>query len=249
MRLDEIKENRMYDEFAHLWPLISAPADYAEEARHWRDILRDKLGEGRHHILELGVGGGNNLSHLTSEYEATAVDISEKMLENSRKLNPGVEHIVGDMRTIRLERTFDAVLIHDAINYMRSEDDLKATFATAAVHLRPGGVFVIAPDYTTETFTDGTVHHDSSSLGDIHLKFIECDFDPDPNDTEATSLMVYLIREKGRVRVELDRHVFGLFSDTTWMQLIEEAGFAVVKASYDVHEDKRQAWLYVGVKL
>ena len=126
-----MKQNRMYDEFAHLWTLISAPEDYAEEARYWRDALREKLGPGRHEILELGVGGGNNLSHLTSGFQATAVDISEKMLANSTRLNPGVEHHVGDMRTVRLEREFKAVLIHDAISYLTTEDDLRKTFATA----------------------------------------------------------------------------------------------------------------------
>jgi len=35
------------------------------------------------------------------------------MLELSRTINPELEHLVGDMRTIRLGRTFDAVLIHD----------------------------------------------------------------------------------------------------------------------------------------
>lgn len=63
--------NRMYDEFAHLWSLISAPEDYANEAGYWRAILRAQLGPGRHEILELGVGGGNNLSHLTSGFKAT----------------------------------------------------------------------------------------------------------------------------------------------------------------------------------
>ena len=120
-----MKLNRMYDDFAHLWFLITPPEDYAEEAQHWRDALREKLGPGRHEILELGVGGGNNLSHLTNDFQATAVDLSEKMLQNSMKLNPGVEHHVGDMRNIRLEKTFKAVLIHDAIGYMLTEDDLR----------------------------------------------------------------------------------------------------------------------------
>ena len=58
---------RMYTEFARYWTLISDPADYAEEARYWREALRSRLGPGRHEILELGVGGGNNLSHLTDD--------------------------------------------------------------------------------------------------------------------------------------------------------------------------------------
>ncbi len=126
--MQNIKQNRLYEDLVHLWPFLSPPEDYAEEAKHWREILRAKLGSGKHHILELGVGGGNNLSHLTGEFKATAVDISEGMLEHSRKLNPDVEHIVGDMRSVRLNRKFDAVIIHDAIGYMFTENDLLATF-------------------------------------------------------------------------------------------------------------------------
>lgn len=108
----------MYDDLAYLWPLVSAPEGYAREASYWHKALREKLGAGRHSILELGVGGGNNLSHLTRDFQATAVDLSEKMLAHSKKLNPNVEHHVGDMRTVRLGGTFKAVIIHDAISYM-----------------------------------------------------------------------------------------------------------------------------------
>ena len=34
---------RMYDEFALLWPPISASEGYAEVAQHWRDALLEKL--------------------------------------------------------------------------------------------------------------------------------------------------------------------------------------------------------------
>src|SRR5262245_15324138 len=39
------------------------------------------------------------------------------------KLNPECEHIVGDMRSMQLDRTFDVVFIHDAIAYMTNESD------------------------------------------------------------------------------------------------------------------------------
>ena len=244
----EIKKNRMYDEFAHFWTLISKPEDYAEEASHWRRVLRDKLGEGRHEVLELGVGGGNNLSHLTGDFKATAVDISEKMLANSRKLNPDVEHFVGDMRTVRLGRTFKAVLIHDAINYMQTEEDLCAAFNTAREHLPPGGVLVTSPDYFLETFEDGVVRHRKQSEGKIELTYIEYDYDLDPIDSEYESVMFYLIRQKGQLRVELDRHVLGLFPLKTWLELMEEAGFVVEKYDCDVSAVRRQSFLLVGVK-
>ncbi len=247
MKARDIKQNQMYDEFAHLWQLVSAPEDYAEEARYWREILREKLGPGRHEILELGVGGGNNLSHLTDDFQATAVDLSEKMLANSIKLNPGVEHHVGDMRTVRLGRKFKAVLIHDAISYMLTEDDLRAAFATVAAHLDSGGVFVTAPDNFRETFKNHMVDSNTRSDGSTTLTHIEYQYDPDPDDTTVEAMMCYLIHENGELRVELDRHVIGLFPIQTWLDLMEEVGFDAEKRVYPVHEDNHEGWLLVGV--
>ena len=244
-----MKSNRMYDEFAHLWPLISAPEDYADEARYWRDALRERLGPGRHHVLELGVGGGNNLSHLTAEFDATAVDISEPMLANSRRLNPSVEHHVGDMRTVRLGRKFSAVLIHDAIAYMTTEADLRAAFKTARAHLDPGGVLLTAPDWYTETFHGPYVFHDTSRNDKTELTHVEYAHDPDPSDTTIESVMVYFITEDGRLRVELDRHVTGLFSIETWDRLIQKSGFEVSRKPYPVSERTSSLVLWVGVAI
>ena len=41
----------------------------------------------------------------------TLVDLSDGMLAVSRQLNPECEHHLGDMRTVRLGRTFDAVWV------------------------------------------------------------------------------------------------------------------------------------------
>ncbi len=242
------ERTRMYHELAHLWTLISAPEDYAAEAEHWRAALRDKLGPGRHHVLELGVGGGNNLSHLTGDFDATAVDISESMLANSIRLNPGVDHHVGDMRTVRLGRTFDAVLIHDAISYMLSEDDLRDTFATARAHLGPAGVFVTAPDWYRETFPAApSVSSEIHRRGDEEMCFVEFLHDPDPADTTVESIFLLMFKEGEEVRVEEDRHTTGLFPVDTWLSLITEAGFAVEKRPYPVHADGHEAYLLVAV--
>ena len=224
-----VGSRRLYSDLAYLWPLVSPPEDYAEEAGHWRNAIRDRLGEGRHRILELGVGGGHNLSHLTSDFEATGVDLSPEMLEHSRRLNPDVEHHVGDMRTVRLEKVFDAVLIHDAVSYMLTEDDLRAAFATAGAHLRPGGLFLVAPDLVAESFEEGKVLHwdipPPSGPGAPEVKVEERLTDPDPTDTTIESWITYTINDSGGRRVETDLHVTGLFPRATWVSLMEEAGF------------------------
>ena len=222
---------RLYDELAYLWPIISPPEDYAEEAAHWRRAIREKLGDGRHSILELGVGGGHNLSHLTADFQATAVDISPRMLDHSRRLNPGVEHCLGDMRTARLGRKFDAVLVHDAIAYMLTEHDLRAVFTTARVHLRPGGLVLIAPDLVRDTFKGGKVlrwpARSPQRPGDPVVVVEEHLNDSDPSDTIVESLFVYTITEGGVQRVERDVHRTGIFPVAVWTKLMREAGFEV----------------------
>jgi trans-aconitate methyltransferase len=58
----------------------------------------------------------------------TLVEPADGMREISRKLNPECTHLAGDMRNVRLGRTFDAVFVHDAIMYMTTEVDLRATW-------------------------------------------------------------------------------------------------------------------------
>jgi len=243
-----LSKPRMYHEFADLWTLISHPDDYAEEARYWRDALRSKMGEGRHRVLEMGVGGGNNMSHLTSDFDFTATDLSEEMLRQSRKLNPDVEHIVGDMRDLRLGKTFDAVIVHDAISYMTTEDDLLATFETAAAHLVKGGVFVTSPDFFEEWFIENSVSTNTTANDRTTLTHLEYQYRPDRNRPVYETIMIYLIREDGTVRVEEDRHRFGLFPLRTWMDLLDKAGFDAETVPYDVHEDNHESYLLVGVK-
>jgi SAM-dependent methyltransferase len=218
----------MYGRLAPWFHLLTAPEDYAEEAAWVLELLRGRCQPLRT-LLELGSGGGNLASHLVADLELTLVDRSPPMLELSRTINPGCEHVGGDMRTIRLGRTFDAVLIHDAIMYLTAADDLGAAFATVAAHLRPGGVAVLMPDAVRETFRPSTDHggHDSPDGTGRAMRYLEWSWDPDPSDSTFVTEFAFLLREAdGSVRVEQDRHLEGLFDRATWLRLLAEAGLA-----------------------
>ncbi len=263
-------QNRMYSDLAHLWPLVSHHSDYADEARLWTRALREKLGPGRHEILELGVGGGNNLHHILypecdasrstlstcdcsnrlrvePEFDATAVDISEAMLEHSKSLNPRVKHHIGDMRTVRLYRKFDAVLIHDAVTYLTTLADVEYTISTAVAHLNPGGVLVMAPDWFADTFPGTHVSHEVRADVDPPFTYIEYTHDPDADNSTVESIILYIFTdERGRTRVEQDRHITGIFSIETWLAVMAAGGLTAVTAPYPVHEDGREGHLLVG---
>ncbi len=223
---DRVQElPKLYRELADWWPILSAPADYAEEAAFYHEAITSLCSFRPRTMLELGSGGGNNASHLKRHYELTLVDLSPGMLTVSQELNPECEHLQGDMRTVRLGRTFDAVFIHDAIVYMATEEDLRRAIETAYVHIRPGGVALFAPDEVRETFRPATDHggHDGDGRA---LRYLQWTYYPDPADSQYIFTMVYLLREgTSNVRAVLDEHVCGLFGHEDWLRIIAEVGF------------------------
>lgn len=239
----------LYRELADWWPVLSAPEDYAEEAAFYKNVIVSSSIRTSKTLLELGSGGGNNASHLKEKFQMTLVDLSPGMLKVSKKLNPECEHIHGDMRTVRLGRVFDAVFIHDAIMYMLSEADLASVFETAYLHCKPGGVALFAPDHTRETFKASSEHggHDS---GDRGLRYLDWTWDPDESDTTTMSYMVYMLREgAGDVRCVLDRHMCGLFSHNTWLQLITQAGFKTQSLPFEHSElEPGSTHVFLGIK-
>ena len=241
-----MSQPRLYGELAYLWPVISPPEEYREGADVWRLAILDKLGQGRHRVLELGVGGGHNLSHLTPDFDAVAVDVSPEMLDLSRILNPAVQHHLGDMRTLRLEGTFDAVLIHDAIACMLTETDLAETFETARHHLRPGGLLITAPEWVRENFRAPMVLHWFRERGGLKVTIQEYLHDPDTGDTEIESVYTYTISENGRERTEQDTHITGLFPMSTWISLFQEAGFQVETVRLPANEGGYGQFLFVA---
>lgn len=213
----------LYDELASWFHVLTPPEDYAVEAAFYLSALRS-VTEPCRTLLELGSGGGNNASHLKAHLRCTLTDLSPAMLAESLRLNPECEHVQGDLRTLRLGRTFDAVLLHDAVMYLTAEDDLRRALETVRAHLRPGGAAAIVPDWVRETFTPAT-EHGGSERGGRALRYLEWVWDPDPGDTEYLADYVYALREPdGELRVVHDRHVEGLFPRDTWRRLLRETG-------------------------
>jgi trans-aconitate methyltransferase len=226
----------LYDELAAWWPVMSAPADYAEESGFYQRMLATTCARPSRTLLELGSGGGNNASHLKARFDMVLIDRSPGMLEVSRALNPECEHIEGDMRTVRLGRQFDCVFVHDAIAYMTTAADLRSAIETAYVHCQPGGAALFAPDHVRENFRPSTDHggHDD---GDRALRYLEWTWDPDPADTTYVVDYAYVLRERdGAVQVKHDRHVEGLFARAEWLRLLSDAGFAPAVVPFDHSE-------------
>jgi hypothetical protein len=136
------------------WPLISPPEEYADQTAAAALVLSSASIPARQ-VLELGSSGGHNAVYLKSRFAMTLVDLSE------------------DMRTVRLGRTCDAVFVHDAVDYVITENDLRQAVLTAFVHCRPGGITLFVPDQTAETFEATSDHGGTDGTNGRGARYLE----------------------------------------------------------------------------
>jgi SAM-dependent methyltransferase len=177
----------------------------------------------------------------------TLVDLSAEMLAVSRRLNPGCAHLQGDMRTVRLGRTFDAVFVHDAVDYMTTEADLRRAVETAFVHCRPGGVAVFVPDHTVETFESASDHGGVDDETGRGARYLEWTWDPDPADTWVQTEYAFVLRgADGSVQVAHESHRTGLFGRELWLRVLADAGFRPDAVTERTTEDRTPRELFVG---
>jgi len=239
---------RLYADLAWTWPIISPPEDYVEEAEGFCHLIREYARIPARTVLDLGCGGGHNDATFKRHFEVVGVDVSEPMLSLARSLNPEVEYVVGDMRTVRLGRAFDAVVIADSIDYMLTEADLRAAFETASAHLRPGGVLVTYAEHEPETFRQNRTSATTRSRGDVEITLVENSYDPDPADGTFEFTIVYLIRRGGILDVHVDRHLSNLFPLETWRRNLRSSGLDVVELRRPFEDGEPKVPTFVALK-
>lgn len=228
----------LYTDLTDWYHLLDPVDDHADEVEAMLAAFGRALElSSRPSLLELGAGAGNNARFLAPHFALTLNDLSERMLDLSRAQNPGAVHVAGDMRTLRLRRTFDAVLVHDAVCYMATRDDLRAAAQTAYEHLRHGGVALFIPDTVRDVFVEGGDDGEVRD-GTRWMRFMEHSWDPDPTDDSYTVDYVFLLRDEHGVRVVHDRQTEGLFSIATWTEILEEVGFTVERVERPLPEDE-----------
>jgi len=153
----------VFGNYARYYDLLYRDKDYEAEANYIHDLIQRHAPKSNS-ILELGCGTGRHAALLAQKgYAIHGVDMSESMLAEAeqrrtqlaQEVSERLSFSLGDIRKVRVERTFDVVasLFH-VISYQTTNEDLAAAFATARAHLKPGGLFVFDCWYGPAVLTD-----------------------------------------------------------------------------------------------
>lgn len=150
----------VFRRYADFYDALYADKDYEAECDYLESIFRAHGLPSGAAILDLGSGtGGHDIPLGRRGYRVTGVDRSEQMVGIARGKAAedalGVSFVVGDVRSARLERVFDAVISMFAVmSYQLTNEDLEAAFVTARAHLRAGGLFVFDGWFGPGVLTD-----------------------------------------------------------------------------------------------
>jgi SAM-dependent methyltransferase len=145
-----VSEN-VFQHYSSYYDLLYRDKDYNRESDYVGRSIKGINGEARS-LLEFGSGTGRHASRLAEQgFEVLGVERSESMVAAARMAHRDSKRsgegsfrcMQGDVRTVSVDRTFDAVIaLFHVVSYQTSNEDLRATFANAARHLQPGGLFL-----------------------------------------------------------------------------------------------------------
>ena len=146
------EEHVFRQNYADHYDIFYADKDYEAECDTLEEVFRRYGKRKIRSILDLGCGTGNHVIQLANRgYKVTGVDRSRDMLAHARSkladfnsLSQALPTFLkGDVRSLDLEREFDAVLMMFAVlGYQLTNEDVLAALKTVRRHLKPGGPFV-----------------------------------------------------------------------------------------------------------
>lgn len=135
-----------FHELARYYDALNERKDYRRESNRLESIARRYVRSGRTSWLDVACGTGRHLEWLRSRHPVVGLDASHEMLRIARRRLPGVRLVRGDMRRFRLHRRFDVVsCLFGAIGHLRTEMEVRDTFASLGRHLHPGGMAIVEP--------------------------------------------------------------------------------------------------------
>lgn len=237
----------MYHELARYYDGIEAGKDYRSESKRLEVIARRLGRSGRTTWLDVACGTGRHLEFLSRRHPTVGVDSSPEMLRIARHRLPGIRLVTGDMRSFRLNRRFDVVTcLFSAIGNLKTEEDVRKTFANFTRHLTPGGVAIVEPWIEPSAWRTGTIHlrtYESPTATVVCFVFAS------HRGIRSVVKYHYLIGEPGRGIQHLEETDVGLMlSRDRLVEIMGSAGLHSRFLARGLYPGRKGRGLLVGVK-
>lgn len=221
MKIDRPLQDK-YEKMVDYYDALYSFKDYSDEADKLHQFIRKHKRSSGRTLLDVACGTGQHLFHLKNHYLVEGLDLNPQMLAIARQRCADVTFHQGDMLDFDLGHQFDVVTcLFSSIGYVKNLDELKQAIKNLARHIYPGGVLIIEPWLSPETFIVGGPH--ALFVDDPELKIARMNLSQ-VKDSVSILNMHHLVARPEGIEYFVERHELSLFTDEQYRRAIEECG-------------------------
>ena len=216
----------MEKSFADFYDEMMAYVDYDR----WVKLINDRIGNtiNGKKIMEIGCGTGEISKRLADcGYEVCGIDISEEMLKIAGTKYPNLNIKKEDMRTIKIESEFDAIVcVFDALNYLQNFEELKLSFENIKRALKPNGFFLF--DILNRKMIDSMFPEDIFADDRENMSIIWKHSYEEEIDLDKISASFFIREERNSYKRYDEVFYKKIYSGKLILQVIKDTGFELI---------------------
>lgn len=201
--------------------------NYEEEAKKVRSWI-EQLRPTARTLLDVACGTAEHAKYLKVFYKIDGLDLSNEFLKIAANKNPECGYFQGDMAQFQLGKKYDVVMsLFSSIGYVLTLDKLKQTLANFSAHTAPGGLVLVEPWLTPDSWKPGLPR--MFTIDDPEFKVCRMNTTDTRNGNSYLEFN-FLVGTPKEVRFFKEEHLLGLFTVSQTLAAFKEAG---LKARFD----------------
>ena len=215
----------MFSKTARYYDKIYSFKDYQAEAKRILPVIREHLHSGGDRLLDVACGTGCHIEYLKDHFNVEGLDISKELLEIAQVQNPTIPFHLGDMISFDLGHRFDVITcLFSSIGYVKTLDNFTRTIGCMVRQLVPGGVLLIEPWFTPDTWHPGTVH--AMLIDEPELKIARVNTSFAKGRLSYFDLHHLIATPEGTEHI-VEHHELGLFTTDEISAILSNSGLVV----------------------
>jgi ubiquinone/menaquinone biosynthesis C-methylase UbiE len=213
----------MFTKTAKYYDAIYSYKDYVAESELVTKLVRARVQNAKT-LLDVACGTGKHLELLVKQFNCTGVDLDEEMIAIARERAPGTPLLAGDMCDFQLNSKFDTVLcLFSSIGYTKTVERMEQAVANMASHLKKGGILLVEPWLTPESWLVGQKNMSTFETDDFVISRMMVS---EPVE-RGRLVLEYMIGDSSGISRVTETHEMGWFTQNEYLNAFKKADLQV----------------------